>query len=218
MKTDVLPIADPQACARAIELLREGKVIAAPTDTVYGVMCRYDSAQAVASLYAMKDRPHQKAIPILISDFEQLKTVVKWPIPTLAHDLIRCLWPGPLTLILPALPQVPEILTARQRTVAVRMPDHDALRTLIRLAGPLAATSANLSGAPEAHTAREVIAQLEGRLSLVLADEDNARVRAPASTIVDLGDRSALEPTIVREGPVDDKVRALSARARQNQC
>jgi L-threonylcarbamoyladenylate synthase len=218
MKTATASIADPQACARATELLLARQIIVAPTDTVYGVMCRYDSAEAVARLYAVKDRPHQKAIPILISDFDQLKTVTKWPLSRLARDLMRCLWPGPLTLVLPARPHLPRVLTAGQQTVAVRMPNHDALRGLIRLAGPLAASSANLSGAPETHTIREVIAQLEGRIPLVLADEDDGRARAPASTIVDLGDGSTKEPTIVREGPVGDKVRALCTRAHQNQC
>ena len=126
MKTKIWSIADPKARAEAIVLLRERQVIAAPTDTVYGVMCRYDSADAVARLYAVKGRPHQKAIPVLISDFEQLQSVAKSPIVRLARELIQCLWPGPLTLILPARPQLPAILTAGRPTVAVRMPDHDA--------------------------------------------------------------------------------------------
>ena len=213
MKTETSSIADPQARTRASALLRSQQVIAAPTDTVYGLMCRFDSAVAIARLYALKDRPPQKAIPVLISDCQQLQLLARWPVTQLAYDLMECLWPGPLTLILPALPQLPDILTAGQQTVAVRLPDHDSLRSLIRLCGPLAATSANLSGAPETHTALEVIEQLGGRFPLVLADEENRPGCTLSSTIVDMGDPSRSEPSILREGPVADKVRQLIMRA-----
>jgi L-threonylcarbamoyladenylate synthase len=208
MQTHLLSVADAQAQARALALLDAGEVIAAPTDTVYGVMCRFDSTAAIERLYVAKDRPPQKAIPVLISGQDQLALLVCLPLPPLAVDLAHEFWPGALTLILPALDTLPANLTAGQPTVAVRMPDHGWLRALIRHSGPLAATSANRSGSVEAHTAAEVLAQLDGRIPLVVADDEPARPRAlAASTIVDLAGPPEATPAIVREGPLGAAVR-----------
>ncbi|MCX6044651.1 MAG: L-threonylcarbamoyladenylate synthase [Chloroflexi bacterium] len=205
MQTKTLPIQDPNAQAAALALLAAQQIIAAPTDTVYGLMCRYDSAAAIELLYEAKQRPPQKAIPVLIGDPTQLALVTPAPLSPLAQSLMARFWPGPLTLVLPALATLPAILTAGQPTVAVRMPDHTALCQLIELAGPLAATSANISGGPDSATVAQVLAQLDGHIPLVLADDESERTALP-STIVDLTD---LTPRLLRPGPIAEAVCAL---------
>ncbi len=215
--TQICSIARPAAREKALAFLRDHQVIAAPTDTVYGVMCRYDSAQAIDRLYAAKDRPPQKAIPVLIGDLEQLRLLVPDPLSPAAELLIHRFWPGPLTIVFPALAHLPANLTAGQATVAVRMPDHAMLRTLIRDGGPVAATSANLSGQPEAHTAREVLEQLNGRIALVLEDEPQSEIirrEALPSTIIDITQPARDDLPILREGPLGTAVRKALVQLR----
>ncbi len=209
--TQIAPIRELVSQQQAVALLQQGDVIAAPTDTVYGVMCRYDHAIAIEQLYIVKDRPPQKAIPILIADPEQLGVLVEGALSTAAQRLAEQFWPGPLTLILPARPSLLDVLTAGQPTVAVRIPDHEALRALIRAVLPLATTSANRSGWPDTITAAEVMAQLGGRIPLILADdeaEDLRKSRVP-STIVDV---TVDPPAILRPGPIEPAVRATLRR------
>lgn len=217
MLTQTLSLQDPNALDQALALLTADGVIAAPTDTVYGVMCRFDRPVAIEQLYEAKARPPQKAIPVLIADPAQLARLTPLPLTPLAEALIERFWPGALTLVLPALPQLPTILTAGQPTVGVRLPNHAGLRALIARSGPLAATSANLSGGPETHTAAEVAAQLAGRIPLILADEDDAAAhttQTPASTVVDLTQEHAGLPRILRPGALADAVLAVAAALR----
>jgi L-threonylcarbamoyladenylate synthase len=210
--TQIRPLSDPAAQAAAVALLDAGQVIAAPTDTVYGVFCRTRDAAAIAHLYAVKDRPPEKAIPVLIGAISDLAALVRTPLPPGADVLMDAFWPGPLTLVLPAQPHLPPVLTAGQPSLAVRMPAHAALCALLRRTGPLAATSANRSGAAEAHTAVEVLAQLAGRLPLILADSpDVARPDSLPSTIVDLADPGG--PRLLRPGPLAAEVAAALAAA-----
>ncbi|MCC6167195.1 MAG: threonylcarbamoyl-AMP synthase [Caldilineaceae bacterium] len=212
--TQVLPLDDPAAQTLALALLAGEQIVVAPTDTVYGVMCRYDSPAAIARLYVAKDRPPQKAIPVLIGDPAQLDALVQMPLPPAAHALIGALWPGALTLVLAAQPHLPAVLTAGQPTVAVRMPDHAGLRALIRRSGPLAATSANRSGGPDTRSAAEALGQLAGRVPLILADPAPPPGAPPAtqpSTIVDLA--GSARPRLLRAGALDDAVRAALAAA-----
>lgn len=171
METRILHIDAPAALQAVEELLARAGIFVAPTDTVYGLFCRYDSPAALARIYAAKDRPPQKAIPILIGAAEQLAGLVQPPIHPAAQTLMARFWPGPLTLVLPAQRHLPPELTAGAPTVAVRMPNHDALRRLLGALGPLAATSANRSGHAETHSVPAVLAQLEGRVELILHDE-----------------------------------------------
>jgi L-threonylcarbamoyladenylate synthase len=210
----IRPFRDPTARSEALRLLAAGGVIAAPTDTVYGLMCRFDQAEAIVQLYAAKGRPPEKAIPVLIADLDQVQRLVKLPLSPLAQALAERFWPGPLTLILPALSVLPPILTAGQPTVGVRMPNHEQLRLLIRQAGPLAATSANRSGGPEAHSADEVLAQLAGHIPLILSDEESAGQASrtsPASTIVDVTTLGEGGVRILRAGPLGDEIRTWLA-------
>jgi L-threonylcarbamoyladenylate synthase len=194
MTATIHSIQEPDTLARALALLRGGEPIAFPTDTVYGVGAPAHDAAAVLRLYAVKRRPQTQAIPLLISDAADLTSVAA-DVPTLALRLAR-LWPGALTLVLPAAPKLPPELLAGGATVAVRLPDHDWLRDLIRaLGGPLAATSANLHGEHDPQTAADVAAQLGDALPLIA---DGGATPGPVpSTIVDC---TGAEPRLLRAG------------------
>lgn len=194
---EVLDSADPEAVEKAVSLLRAGRVIAHPTDTVYGVAADAGNADAVALLYEVKRRPRDKAIPLLLADADNVNRVAAH-IPEIAHVLAARFWPGGLTMVVPAADWLPDVLTAGGDTVAVRLPDHDVPRELARRLGrPLAATSGNLSGHPSPVTAGDVAKQLGDRIPLVL--DAGPAPGGVASTVVDLtGDR----PRILRDGAI----------------
>lgn len=195
MNTHVLPF--EQGMHEALDLLRRGAAIAFSTDTVYGVGADGLSAAAVRQLYTIKDRPRTQAIPLLLADPDDL-VLVSSSVGKAARYLAERYWPGGLTLVVPAAPHLPAELLAGGTTVAVRVPNHPALRALIRqLHRPLAATSANLHGKANPRTAQDVVAQLGGRLPLVL--DGDATPGDVASTIVDV---SGPAPRILRQGVV----------------
>lgn len=193
-----------ETLAAAAAAVAGEEVIAAPTDTVYGLVCRFDSSRAIERLYWVKERPPEKALPVLIGDEEQVAQVVAGELSPIARELIARFWPGPLTLILPALPHLPPVLTAGGATVGVRIPNQPFLRDLARRAGPLASSSANRSGGPECSTAEAVLAQLDGRVPLLV--DGGGTPLGQASTVLDL---SATPPRILREGPLGAIVRGL---------
>lgn len=184
---------------KAAEFLRSGELVAFPTDTVYGVGAICWDEAAVARLYTAKLRSLDKAIPILLADATDLALVAR-ELPPLAVKLGEAFWPGALTLVVGKGPRVPAEVTAGGDTVAVRIPDHELTRALIRLAGaPLATTSANLSGEPAPVTAGEVAAQLAGRVAMIL---DGGRCPGgAASTVVDV---TGPAPRILRPGPITE--------------
>jgi len=195
--TQVLPAADPQAFEQAVQLLRAHRVIAFPTDTVYGVGAHGFSEHAIEQLFVVKTRERGKAIPYLLSDVEHLNLVAR-EIPDAARLLAAKFWPGALTLVVPASARVPRILIAGGDTVAVRVPNHRITRALIDALGvPLAATSANISGGRDPANAKEVRAQLEGRIPLIL-DGGATRGNVP-STVVDV---TTDPPKILRVGVI----------------
>lgn len=195
MNTELLSAAQPDAIEQALRILRAGGLAAFPTDTVYGVGALAFDGPAVESIYAAKDRPVEKAIPILIADVDDLDKVAV-EVPSMARILAACFWPGPLTLVVPKQPTLPEAVSAAA-TVAVRIPDHPVARALLKAAGPMAVTSANLSGQPSPVDAEEVMRQLNGRIPLVL--DGGLTPGGVPSTLVDcLG----AEPIILREGPL----------------
>lgn len=208
--TLVRTIEDPEALSLALEQLHADAAIVAPTDTVYGIMCRFDRPNAIQKLYEAKGRPAEKAIPVLIGAIHQLSQVTCLPISPIAQALAEQFWPGPLTIVVPALPTLPGILTAGQPTVGVRLPNHYWLRTLLKQSGPLAATSANRSGQAEAHTVAEVLAQLQGRVELVVADTNLDQADGQiniASTVVAVASQDSVH--ILRTGPIAHQVQAL---------
>ncbi len=195
MKTQVLPADSPQALSLAVETLRGGGAVAFPTDTIYGVGALAFESGAIAALFAAKSRPPEKAIPVLIAEPEDLEKVAL-AVPDMAHKLAARFWPGPLTLVVPKRPNLPAALSTKP-TVGVRVPDHPVARALLRLSGPLAVTSANLSGQASPCTAEEVLAQLGSRIALIL---DGGRTPGGRpSTVVDC---TAAEPLILRQGPI----------------
>jgi len=197
MKTSILPVADTEAFGHAVRLLRAGKVIAFPTDTVYGVGASGFNERAIEQLYVVKQRERDKAIPYLLANAHSLELVAR-ATPVAAQQLAAKFWPGALTLIVPALPRVPKILTGGGDCVAVRVPNHPTTRALIdSLGAPLAATSANLSGGPDPATAAQVLAQLNGRLPLIL-DGGATRGNVP-STVVDV---TCDPPRVLRVGVI----------------
>ena len=195
MHTQILSASDPLAIQRALEVLRAGGLVAFPTDTVYGLGSLAFDQKAIESIYVAKDRPLEKAIPILLADVDQLDRVAR-DIPALALRLAARFWPGPLTIIVPKRVDLPAAVSATA-TVGVRVPDNDVARALLRAAGPMAVTSANLSGRESPRTVSEVIAQLDGRIPLVL-DGGGTRGGIP-STVADV---TGAEPLILRAGPI----------------
>ncbi len=182
---------------RAVTLLRAGRPVAFPTDTVYGVGVPAWDAAAVRRLFRLKLRSTSKAIPVLLADLEQIYEVGRDLSPAILR-LAERFWPGALTIVVRRAGRIPDEVTAGGDTVAVRIPAHDLARDLIRAVGsPLATTSANLSGQPSPLTAGEVTAQLGRRISLVL---DGGRCPGGVpSTVVDA---TGPAPTIVRPGPI----------------
>lgn len=195
MKTEIISITARGSIKRALDYLKSGGLVAFPTDTVYGLGALAFNGMAVESIYIAKDRPVEKSIPVLIGDPEDLSGVVK-EIPEIAAQLINRFWPGPLTLILPKHPDLP-LSVSSTGTVGVRLPDHEGARSLLRKAGPMAVTSANLSGRESPSSAEQVFDQLNGRISLIL-DGGKTPGGVP-STVVDC---TGVEPMILREGPI----------------
>jgi L-threonylcarbamoyladenylate synthase len=149
----------------------------------------------VGSIYIAKDRPDDKAIPVLIGASNDLEKVTL-EVPEAASRLAALFWPGPLTLVVSKCPDLPETVSAKP-TVGVRVPDHALARKLLLAAGPMAVTSANISGQPSPSTAQEVLAQLGGRIALII-DGGKTPGGVP-STVVDC---SGPEIRILREGPI----------------
>lgn len=195
--TEVIPTTQPRAVEIALDVLETGGLVAFPTDTVYGLGAPAFMPHAVGRIYAVKGRPRSKAIPLLLASTDSLKDVAEDITPEAAL-LAKRFWPGPLTIVLRRKATVPDIVTARGATVAVRVPDHDFTLRLIEAAGgALAATSANISGRPDPVTAQEVLAYLGGRIELIL---DGGRCPGGVpSTVVDLTGES---PRILRHGAI----------------
>ncbi len=195
MKTQILDAHSPDAIPRALDVLRSGGLVAFPTDTVYGVGSLAFDGKAVESIYLVKDRLIEKAIPVLLGGADELDKVAS-DVPAMARRLALRFWPGPLTLVVPKKPLLPEAVSAAG-TVGVRVPDHPAARALLLAAGPMAVTSANISGQASPSAAEEVLAQLGGRIELIL--DGGKTPGGEPSTVVDC---TGGEPVILRAGPI----------------
>ena len=189
----------PDQLSVAAQWLLERKLVAFPTDTVYGLGTLAFDGPTALKLYVAKERPPEKAIPILIADNTDLDLVAT-DVPPIAYQLMARFWPGALTLVVPKLPSVPMEVSASE-TVAVRIPDHDLTRALMRLTGPLAVTSANRSTGPNPRTAQEVLAQLDGRIDAIL--DGGATPGGIPSTVLDC---TQAVPRILREGALADQI------------
>ena len=206
METQLLPITDDRIMDHVSRAFSAQLPIALPTDTVYGLSCPYDSAAGIEALYRIKGRPLSKAIPILLGASEQLPLVVQPFHSELAAALAARFWPGPLTIILPAQPHLPAALLAGGDTVAVRVVDHPIFQKIALQMGPLATTSANVSGQPDCSHAHEVYRHLQGRIPLIVNAGHSPE--SQPSTIVKVARQDV---TIVRPGSLAAAVREFLA-------
>ncbi|MDR2175002.1 MAG: threonylcarbamoyl-AMP synthase [Synergistaceae bacterium] len=185
---------EPEIIARAAAILRDGGLVAFPTETVYGLGADGLNARAAGRIFAAKGRPPDNPLILHLSGPDDAARLAE--IDARAGSVMEAFWPGPLTLVLPALPVVPKEVTAGLDTVALRMPDHPVALALIEAAGrPVAGPSANRSGRPSPTDADAVAADLGSRVDLVL-DAGSVEIGLE-STVIDLTER---EPLLLRPG------------------
>jgi L-threonylcarbamoyladenylate synthase len=191
---------DPEARAAGLDAaataIARGELVLLPTDTVYGVAADAFSPAAVTGLLAAKNRGRSMPVPVLIGEASTLAGLVL-RVPPAAHRLAEEFWPGGLTLVLEHAPSLAWDLGDAEGTVAVRLPDDDLTRELLRRTGPLAVSSANRSGRPAATTAAEAVAQLGEQAAVVL--DGGPRASSAASSIVDC---TGPTPRVLRVGAI----------------
>ncbi|MDR2549329.1 MAG: threonylcarbamoyl-AMP synthase [Desulfobulbus sp.] len=189
--------ADREGLAHAANLLRAGGVVAFPTETYYGLAVDPFNRRALDRLFAIKRRPRQLPILVLVSGREQLPQLTD-ALPMVYQHLIERFWPGPLTLVCPALPSLPMQLTGDTRTVGVRQSPHETAAALIAaFGGPVTATSANITGFPASISAREVARTFADEIDLIV--DGGVTPGGCGSTLVGL-DRDQLR--CIREGKI----------------
>jgi len=192
-----MPLEIERQIKSGIAILKDGGLVAFPTDTVYGLGACFDNPDAVKRIYEVKKRPYDMALPLLVADELQIREITEY-IPDIAVLLIKKLLPGGLTLVLPKAESVPAIVTGGGKTVAVRITGHPVAIALIRGVGkPITGTSVNVSGKPSALTAEEARLQLGDKVDLII---DGGRCGGGIeSTIIDVtGDI----PRLLREGVI----------------
>lgn len=204
--TCYLMASDPQAVKQTADAIMQGKLVVFPTDTLYGVGTNAFDEKAILSLYSMKRRSMDKGIPILLADIEDLEKVAE-SVPRAARDLMAQFWPGPLTLIVPKNKLLPQVLSDSEG-IAVRIPDNEIARAVIRAAdGAVATSSANRSGYPPAQTADQALTELDGDVAIVL--DGGTTGQAIPSTIVDC---TGQRMRILRQGPISDDLKLYDKR------
>jgi len=179
----------------AVIALRNGGVVAYPTDTLYGLGANPGMEMAIHKLLAIKGRSHSKGLPLLLDNIQSVETIVS-EFPKIAQSLCAHFWPGALTLILPAKSHLSKLITGNSGNVAVRVPNHPIPRTLAAaIGGSIIGTSANMSNSSNLISAKEVSGILGDRLEFVL---DGGQIENDApSTVLDL---TGTSPSIVRIG------------------
>jgi L-threonylcarbamoyladenylate synthase len=189
----------PEAIAEAAALIRSGEPVAVPTETVYGLAADATNARAVARIYEAKGRPSFNPLIVHVPDLEAARRLARFDDAALALALAH--WPGPLTLVLPAVEGsgIAGLVTAGLPTIALRVPAHPAMRALLEACGrPLAAPSANASGRISPTRAAHVLSSLDGRIALVI--DGGATAHGLESTILAL---TGGPPRLLRPGPVE---------------
>ena len=197
MKTLLLSAQDKATPEIAANLIRQGELVAIPTETVYGLGANGLDEAAVTKIFEAKGRPQDNPLILHICGAEQIELFCH-DVPAAAYELAKEFWPGPLTMVLPARDCVPRRTTGGLSTVAVRCPDNAVTREIIRLAGvPIAAPSANISGKPSTTTAQHVLHDHDGKIAAIV-DGGACRVGVE-STIVDLTED---RPRLLRPGGI----------------
>ena len=184
---------------QGISILKQGGLVAFPTDTVYGLGAGATLPEAVERVFEVKGRPRNMALPLLLANISQIGDVAQ--VPPIAWLLIRNFLPGALTIVLPKSALIPDIVTAGGTTVAIRIPAHPIPIALVEgLGTPVTGTSANVSGQPSPLTAEEVYNQLGDKIDFII---DGGR--CPGGTESTVVDVSGGEPVIRREGAISRK-------------
>lgn len=197
METIIVNASDEDGIKAAAKAIREGKLVAFPTETVYGLGANALMPQAVKRIFEAKGRPSDNPLIVHIADISQLNDLVSG-IPDIAATLIDAFWPGPLTLIFKKSDIIPDVITAGLDTVAVRMPSNPVAQKFIRESGvPIAAPSANLSGRPSPTTAHHVAVDLSGRVEYII--DGGPCTVGLESTVLDI---TGPVPVILRPGGV----------------
>ena len=182
---------------RAVRYLKDGGVVAIPTDTLYGLAADVFNHGAIDRVFAVKGRSETSALPVLVNGWEQVRMVAT-DVPPQAKRLASQFWPGALTLVVLKADGLPDRLTAGGPTVAIRMPDHTVPIELMNgLGGPITGTSANVSGGPDPSTLAELTAQIGARVDYIV--QSGPVPRGIASTIVDI---TSGQPRLLREGAI----------------
>ena len=197
VKGAILSASDTESIRRAGRIIKTGGLVAFPSETVYGLGCDAMNAEAAAKVFEAKQRPQFDPLIVHIADLTQLEMVIA-SLPAVGQQLIDAFWPGPLTLVLPKQPAIPDLITAGLSTVAVRMPNHPVAQSLIREAGtPIAEPSANLFGYVSPTTAQHVATGLGSTVDLIL--DDGPCPIGVESTIVSL---AGSQPELLRPGSI----------------
>lgn len=195
MKTII--VKDLNNLNEAADIIKNGGLVACPTETVYGLCANALNISAVGDIFKAKGRPNDNPLIIHIADLNMLTPLVL-EISPIARCLIECFWPGPLTLIFKASSLVPKVVTGGLDTVAIRLPSHPVMRSLIKTSGvPIAAPSANTSGKPSPTNPRRVMEDLNGKIDAIIEGEDCEF--GVESTVVDTTSEVA---TILRPGGI----------------
>ena len=188
--------ADNASVREAADILKAGGLVAFPTETVYGLGANAFDASAVLSVFTAKGRPADNPLIVHIYDRNQLDEICD--IPPRAPVLMDAFWPGPLTILFPRKPVIPDVVTAGLSTVAVRMPSHPVALSLLRTSSlPVAAPSANRSGRPSPTTAMHVLEDMKGIIPMIL--DGGACEIGLESTVLDLSNE---KPVILRPGGI----------------
>jgi tRNA threonylcarbamoyl adenosine modification protein (Sua5/YciO/YrdC/YwlC family) len=198
--SEVFDCSDPgqrqAGIASAISALKGGRLVVLPTDTVYGIGADAFNGTAVAALLAAKGRGRDMPVPVLVGSWHTIDGLV-YSVPDAARELIQAFWPGALSLVVRQAPSLQWDLGDAYGTVMLRMPLHPIAIELLREVGPMAVSSANISGRPAAVTAADAREQLGDLVEVYL--EGGTSAQQAASTIVDL---TGAQPKVLRQGPV----------------
>ena len=194
MQTQVLPV-NEESIALAARLLQRGELVALPTETVYGIAADARNGAAVRKIFAAKGRPQDNPLIVHICGMQMLRGIVA-EVPPRARKLAAAFWPGPLTMVMPRGEEVSNVTCAGLDTVGVRMPSHPVVQAVIRASGvAFAAPSANLSGKPSPTNAQDTLADMDGRLPLILDGGESAV--GVESTVVSV---TGEHPVLLRPG------------------
>ena len=191
---------DYQKLRYSAEIIKNGGIVVFPTETVYGIGTNGLDKEAVERLYKIKERPLNKPISLLVSDYEMIEKVVK-DINELEYKIMKKFFPGPLTIILNKKDIVPDIVTSGGSTVGIRMPEEEITRKLIEYAGvPIAAPSANISGKPSGIDLQEIVKEFGDKVDYYI-DGGKSKIGI-GSTIVKVENNTI---KILREGSISKK-------------